>query len=134
MYGEKKVREVNQARRNIFWRTLKKNKKVIDLSLLPPCKLSLLHHLRRANYVAFTWRQASNPEILIEPPQWHGWDDEFNFKWSSEKYPKAVAEFLASTSSITCDDNDDDDNNDDDDDDINDVCEIENDDEDNPYI
>lgn len=136
LYGERKVREVNQARRNIFWRTLKKKTKVIDLSLLPPCKLSLLHHLTRANYVAFAWRQASNPEMVIEPPQWHGWDDECEYTWSDEKYPNDVAEFLASTSSISCEDNNDDDIDDDDleEDDTEDVLAAESDDDDHHYI
>ena len=139
LYGEKKVKEVNQARRNIFWRTLKKKKKVIDLSLLPPCRSSLLHHLKRANYVAYSWRQASYAHMLIEPPQWDGWDDDYNFTWSCESYPKSVVDFLASTSSIRCDDEQFDETDDDDDidlEDINDVFEeqCDNDDDDNPYI
>ena len=63
--------------------------------------------------------------MLIEPPQWNGWDEENNFYWSSKMYPKGVAEFLASTSSldISCEDNSD--NRDDgiEGDDVNDVSE-----------
>ena len=76
--------------------------------------------------------------MLIEPPQWHGWDDDYNFTWSLESYPKSVVDFLASTSSIKCDDEqfETNDDNDIDSEDMNDVFEeqCDNDDDDNPYI
>ena len=77
--------------------------------------------------------------MLIEPPQWHGWNDDYNFTWSLESYPKSVVDFLASTSSIKCDDeqfDETDDDNDIDSENINDVFkeQCDNDDDDNPYI
>ena len=84
--------------------------------------------------MAFIWRQASIPEMVIEPPQLHGWDDEYYFTWSSEMYPRDVAEFLASTSSISCEENNDDEDDDIEEDDVNDVFEVECDNDDNPYM
>jgi hypothetical protein len=52
MYGEKQISSVDDARRKIFWKNFAKDHKVTDLSLLPPCKSSLLKHIQRANYVA----------------------------------------------------------------------------------
>ena len=100
LYGEKKTKDVNQARRNIFWRALKNKKKIIDLSLLPPCRSSLAFHTRRANYLSHIWRQASVPSMVTDLPQNHGWDNEFNYTWTEEVYPEDVACFLANTSSI----------------------------------
>ena len=62
------------------------------------------------------------------------WDDEYYFTWSSEMYPRNVAEFLASTSSISCEENNDDEDDDIEEDDVNDVFEVECDNDDNPYM
>ena len=53
-------------------RSLKK-KKIIDLSLLPPCKSVLRLHSKRANAVAYLWRNASNPTINIPSLTENGW-------------------------------------------------------------
>ena len=40
LYGGK-GNDANQLRSNIFWRVLKTKNRIIDLSLLPPCRMSL---------------------------------------------------------------------------------------------
>ena len=122
LYGEKRCLDVNQARRKIFWRSLKNKKKIIDLSLLPPCRRSLIYHIRRANYLCFIWRQAAIPLMILDNPQNHGWDEICNFKWSEEVYPEVVS-FPANAASITCEE-DEEDNVDLEEDDVNDVFDV----------
>lgn len=46
----------------------------VDLSLLPPCSLSLAQHIRRANYQMALWRHAHIPVLQIpSPTDGHGW-------------------------------------------------------------
>ena len=52
IHGEKRIEDVNDARSKIFWSKLNKENKVIDISLLQPCKNSLRKHTERANYIA----------------------------------------------------------------------------------
>ncbi len=61
LYGKKSSTSVNQVRRELFWKKLNKQKKIIDLSLLPPCLQSLQKHCHRANYVSRMWRLAHQP-------------------------------------------------------------------------
>ena len=94
LYGEKEIQDAYQARNNIFWRTLKKKKQVIGLSLLPPCKKSLILHVKRANYICNIWRQFSTPVMLLDPHQMQGWKEDFKLEWSDSPYPNDVAKFL----------------------------------------
>ena len=93
LYGHIKVNSVNEARSKIFWTYLKKKKKIVSLSLLPPCKSSLDLHIKRANYVAALWRQASNEEISEESADQHGWNPDFSLKWA-KAYPDYVYNML----------------------------------------
>ena len=93
------MKDVDQARKNIFWRTLKKKKQVIDLSLLPPCKKSLLLHVSRANYISNIWRQSSTAVTRLDEPQNHGWNDNFTLRWCNTPYPDDIAEFLVNQNS-----------------------------------
>ena len=67
---------------------------MIDLSLLPPCQTSLERHIRRANYVARIWRQASHPMMNIQDPQFHGWNEDLSTDWISVPYPEDISELL----------------------------------------
>ncbi len=88
------MQSVNQARRAIFWRIFEKENKVVDLSLLPPCKSSLEKHISRANFVARIWKQASKSIIDIEQPANHGWLEDLSIDWLTEPYPEDIAELL----------------------------------------
>jgi len=73
VYGKPKYTDVNKMRYDLFkarYQPNATNKRLgqddgIDLSLLPPCRSSLKMHALRANYVAYTWKQAhvTHPEI-----------------------------------------------------------------------
>ena len=87
LYCEKRLSSVNRVQKIIFWRSYSRDNKVIDLSLLPPCQTSLERHIRRANYVARIWRQASHPMMNIQDPQFHGWNEDLSTDWISLPYP-----------------------------------------------
>ena len=67
---------------------------MIDLSLLPPFQTSLERHIRRANYVARIWRQASHHMMNIQDPQLHGWNEDLSADWISVPYPEVISELL----------------------------------------
>ena len=102
-WREKSIKDVDQARKYIFWNALKKKKSVIDLSLLPPCKRSLRFHVRRTNYVSFIWRQSTESVMISDLPQNHGWDQHFDFAWAEELFPQDVSTFLSEFSNRTND-------------------------------
>ena len=107
LYGHENANGVNEARSRIFWNHLKKKKKVVSLSLLPPCKSSLTLHIRRANYVAALWRQAANEIIAEESAEQHGWNADFSLKWA-KAYPDYVYDMLREGTPVEGNDNDDD--------------------------
>ena len=53
LYGVK-FKSINKTRWKIFEKNMG-HKKIIDLSLLPPCKSVLRLHSKRANAVAYLW-------------------------------------------------------------------------------
>ena len=55
LFGGKTL-DVTAPRNEIFWKTLKNKKQVIDLFHLPPWWSSLKLHARRCNYIAKIWR------------------------------------------------------------------------------
>jgi hypothetical protein len=94
LYGQKKIKKVNEARSAIFWRKISQEHKVVDISLLPPCSDSLRKHAARANYVARIWRRACYPIMAMEDPQFHGWLPSLATDWIEEAYPEDVSELL----------------------------------------
>ena len=50
LYGCRK-NNVNEVRYQLFQQKYKRQSKIIDISLLPPCKSVLLLHLKRSNFV-----------------------------------------------------------------------------------
>ena len=67
-------------------RSLKK-KKIIDLSLLPPCKSVLRLHSKRANAVAYLWRNASNPTNEFPSLTENGQTTTGDIEWIEEAFP-----------------------------------------------
>ena len=107
LYGYPKLDNVNEVRSKIFWSHLKKKKKIVSLSLLPPCQSSLELHIKRANYVATVWRQASNNVIIEDSPQSHGWNADFTLQWA-DAYPDYVYNMLRESVPVENDDKEDD--------------------------
>ena len=68
-----KSKSINEARWKIFEKKHKRHNKIIDLFLLPPCKSVLRLHSKRANAVAYLWRNASNPTIEFPSLTENGW-------------------------------------------------------------
>ena len=94
LHGERQLDATNDTRRNLFWRAFTRDKKVTDLSLLPPCSSSLRKHIQRSSYVANLWRQASHPLISVGNASEHGWKTDFTPDWTDEPYPEDIAELL----------------------------------------
>ena len=57
LYGKPTLTCVNAVRAENFWDCYKKNKKVAELSHLPPCKTNLRLRLQRANFVLSYYAQ-----------------------------------------------------------------------------
>ena len=93
VYNQKKCKNVNQARANIFWKYFD-NGKIADLSLLPPCESTLLLHAKRSDYIARAWRLANRPLQLMDEPKRHGWMDDFTIQWVDKMYPEDVTDLL----------------------------------------
>ena len=53
-------------------------RKGLDLSQLPPCQNALMKHIKRANYQAMIWRQASQAQPNLPSPQENGWKQTSN--------------------------------------------------------
>ena len=100
LYGEKRLSSVDDVRRKIFWRNFSRDKKITDLSLLPPCKDSLVKHIKRSNYIAHIWRQASLPMIEQGDPSNHGWKADFSVDWISQPYPEDISELLVDINEV----------------------------------
>jgi hypothetical protein len=123
MYGNKTITSVNELRAKLFWSRTRKNGKVPDLSLLPPCASSLMKHTARAHYVAKIWRQANIPLQTIGSYVGNGWLPDGSIDWIDRAYPANVESLLLENTSsepaddIALDDEVDEEDDDDDDDD-----------------
>ena len=78
MYGRNKVNDVNSVCHIQIKEICAKQDRVmptknVDISSFPPCRRSLVQHIKRANYQAHIWKQAhvANPDI--PDPEGHGW-------------------------------------------------------------
>ena len=89
LYGGKGD-NINKLYPEIFWKTWNKKGQVIDLSLPPPCRSSLRLHIQRSNYIARIWRQANLDVMDLEPPQNHGWNEDYSLKWPSVMVPEDI--------------------------------------------
>ncbi|KAG1653553.1 hypothetical protein GQR58_025494 [Nymphon striatum] len=92
IYGYPREKLVNVVRSKLFDKKFTKGGKVIDMALLPPSSLSLVLHIKRANYVAKIWRSFLTSWLDAEEITESGWladgetywvDDIFH--WKSRK-------------------------------------------------
>ena len=102
--GNQRVTSVNKLQYKMFLQRFEKDNKIIDLSLLPPCKSNLRLHVMRANYVAWIYRNACS--LIIEPESTEnaGWNEDCNVQWSLDSYPDDVAEMLLDHDNNSSDD------------------------------
>ena len=94
LYGFPKKSTVSDVRKSIFWTKFDKEKKVVDLNVLPPFKNNLKYHINRSNYIAYICRHAIQLVLDIEKADNHGCDEEGEVCWSDECYPEEVSDFL----------------------------------------
>lgn len=94
LYGNKVMSSVNKLRHKMFVQKFTKEKKFVDLSLLPPCATNLKFHIMRANYVAFIFRNAKNLILDLDDQTCHGWKEDGKVIWDSLAYPDDVSEML----------------------------------------
>jgi hypothetical protein len=82
MYGQPHLSETSKVRSAVFQnrygskflKSLSTGSGIgIDLSLLPPCRPTLLKHSLRANYQAFIWRHAHIAFPVLPSPEGLGW-------------------------------------------------------------
>ena len=77
LYGSRKILDIDDLREvNLMKKCGNElnSSRNVDIGSLPPCKCSLLRHVRRANYQVGIWRRAHLPKPDIpDPVQGHGW-------------------------------------------------------------
>eukprot|EP00794_Sanderia_malayensis_P010661 gene10661-biopygen8528 len=117
LYGNKRISSVTLLRHKLFVQKFEREKKIIDLSLLPPCKENLRLHILRANYVAMIFWQANGLMLQLDAQVDHGWNESGSVRWSDTCYPEDISELSLSqvevneeleAESVECSDSDDD--------------------------
>ena len=71
-----KKSNINEARFQIFEKKQLRSKQITDLSILPPCKRTLVFHLTRENYVAKLWKSSGTAMADLPSPCENGWHDD----------------------------------------------------------
>ena len=75
LYGNKRISSRNLLRLKLFVQKFEREKEIIDLSILPPCKENPRLHILRANYVAMIFRQANGLMLQLDASVDHGWSE-----------------------------------------------------------
>ena len=88
------VKQVNNARTELFHKKFTREKKAIDLSALPPCYSVLKLHCQRANTVAAI-RQLSGSAIMNIPNiNSNGWYENGDILWVKYIFPEDMSDIL----------------------------------------
>ena len=82
----------------MFHKKYMKENKVIDLSLLPPCKDTLVRHIRRANTISSIWKKSINSNIEIPDLSTCGWTTSGDIDWLGESFPENILVILINNS------------------------------------
>ena len=69
-------------------------KKIIDLSLLPPCKSVLLLHTKRLHFLAKIWKCSNEAQLQIPDIKMHGWDANCKIKLLEKEFPDNIQDLL----------------------------------------
>ena len=93
LYGYKK-KDVNYVRHQLFECTYSGEDKIIDLSLLPPCRSSLRLHSFRATAVAKIWNDTDQRTVHLPDLTLHGWNEDFRIRWFDDAFPQNVIDIL----------------------------------------
>ena len=99
LYGHNE-KEVNKVRKKIFDKKYKKERKITDLSVMPPCRSVLRLHTHCANYVAKIygkqWKYMATMENEVNCPDitQHSWNDDGRIKKIENAFPEDIEEIL----------------------------------------
>ena len=69
-------------------------KKVVDLSLLPPCKQVLRLQSARANAIATMWKSSTIPETNLSEIINIGWYFDMSIQWTENQFPENLTDML----------------------------------------
>ena len=97
-----KISDINALRNEIFWKTLKNKKWVVDLIHLPTSRSSSKLHARRSNYIAKIWRLADQKIMVYESPQQHGWNEIYSLEWVDDIFPTDIAKHQDARNNAIC--------------------------------
>ena len=78
----------------MFERKYVNQKKVIDISHLPPCQSTLLLHSKRANVVAKIWNSSHEPMLEVPEFSLHGWNGELEIHCMDLAFPRDINSIL----------------------------------------
>ena len=118
LYSQKKAKDTNEARGNIFCDRYNKKGKICELSMLPPCVGNLLFHIKRSNYVAYIYRHATPLMLNLPNIEEHGWNAQAESLWMEKCLPEEYNDLMLDSATVDEDDNDEEDEIDDYEDDI----------------
>ena len=79
LFGSRRLKNINEVRYHLFKQKYDCQNKIIDLSLLPPCKSSLQLHILRTCYVARIWRLSLTSHHDL-PPWLERWSNKVDRK------------------------------------------------------
>lgn len=94
LFGSRRLKSVNTLRFQTFKRKYESENRIIDLSLLPPCRSSLYLHILRSCYVARIWRLSLTSCPQLPAVESHGWTEDNKVKWIETAFPDDVASIL----------------------------------------
>ena len=93
LYGIREKR-VNDVRSEIFEREHVNQRKVVDVSHLPPCRSTLLLHSKRANVIAKIWNSSHVPLLEERDFTHNGWNSLIEICWMDEAFPRDMNNIL----------------------------------------
>ena len=93
LYGSKEV-DINKTRYKVFQRRYTRENKIIDLSLLPPCKDTLSRHIKRANTIAYIWKNSPISMVELLDTSTCGWTACSEIDWMNVPFPEDVKDVL----------------------------------------
>ena len=106
LYGTK-LKSVNEARSAIFGKKWQKENKITDMASFPLCESVLRLHSKRANAVAYMWRNAVNliPKFPnLEESRWYLNGD---IQWVDDVFSPTIEQLLSDKISENESDSDD---------------------------
>ena len=94
LYGFQE-KDINTVRYEIFTKKNKREKKVVDLSVLPPCTSVLYYHTLRANTSSMIWKHAVNPNVVLPDFKVCRWKENGELIRMEEPFPKDIEEMMS---------------------------------------